>query len=62
MKSRPSPVTAFIVTLPSALTRLVMAKILLIEDEPGLVLTATDLLTGEGYEVDAATDGDSGGL
>ena len=37
-----------------------MPKILLIEDEPGLVLTATDLLTGEGYEVDSATDGEAG--
>jgi len=37
-----------------------MAPILLIEDEPGLVLTVTDLLNAEGYEVDAATDGDAG--
>ena len=35
-------------------------RILLIEDEPGLVLTLTDLLTAEGYEVDTAGDGNSG--
>ncbi|HEY7699135.1 MAG TPA: response regulator, partial [Vicinamibacteria bacterium] len=32
-------------------------KILLVEDEPGLVLTLTDRLESEGYEVDAAGDG-----
>jgi two-component system alkaline phosphatase synthesis response regulator PhoP len=36
------------------------SRILLIEDEPGLVMTVTDLLTGEGYEVESAADGDSG--
>jgi two-component system alkaline phosphatase synthesis response regulator PhoP len=36
------------------------SHILLIEDEPGLVLTITDLLAGEGYTVDSATDGVSG--
>lgn len=36
------------------------SRILLVEDEPGLVLTLTDLLAGEGYEVEAATDGPSG--
>lgn len=36
------------------------SHILLIEDEPGLVLTITDLLTAEGYSVDSATDGVSG--
>jgi two-component system, OmpR family, alkaline phosphatase synthesis response regulator PhoP len=36
------------------------SRILLIEDEPGLVLTLTDLLAGEGYDVDSATDGDTG--
>ena len=36
------------------------SHILLIEDEPGLVLTVSDLLTGEGYEVDSAGDGDAG--
>ena len=37
------------------------SRILLVEDEPGLVLTITDLLTVEGYSVEIATDG-SGGL
>jgi len=37
-----------------------MARILLIEDEPGLVLTVTDLLNAEGYDVDTATDGEAG--
>jgi two-component system alkaline phosphatase synthesis response regulator PhoP len=35
-------------------------KILLIEDEPGLRLTLTDRLRKEGYDVEAAADGDSG--
>ena len=34
--------------------------ILLIEDEPGLVLTISDLLTTESYRVETASDGDSG--
>ena len=37
-----------------------MKKILLIEDEPGIVLTLTDRLTREGYSVESATDGESG--
>ena len=37
-----------------------MKRILLIEDEPGLVLTLTDLLTSEHYDVGSATDGPSG--
>ena len=36
------------------------SRILLIEDEPGLVITVTDLLTGAGYEVDSAADGEAG--
>src|SRR2546423_15212380 len=36
------------------------SRILLVEDEPGLVLTLTDLLTAEGYAVDTAVDGDAG--
>jgi two-component system alkaline phosphatase synthesis response regulator PhoP len=36
------------------------AHILLIEDEPGLVVTLTDRLRAEGYEVTAARDGDEG--
>lgn len=35
-------------------------RVLLIEDEPGLVLTLTDRLRSEGYEVEAASDGLSG--
>src|SRR5436190_4592846 len=35
-------------------------RILIIEDERGLVLTLTDRLKAEGYEVDAATDGIAG--
>ena len=37
-----------------------MNRILLIEDEPGLVLTLTDRLTSEGYHVEAAADGEAG--
>lgn len=36
------------------------ARILLIEDEPGLVLTLTDRLTSEGYDVESALDGPTG--
>jgi two-component system alkaline phosphatase synthesis response regulator PhoP len=35
-------------------------QILLIEDEPGLVLTLTDLFRADGYEVETATDGENG--
>jgi two-component system alkaline phosphatase synthesis response regulator PhoP len=35
-------------------------RILLIEDEPDLILTLTDFLTSEGYTVDSATDGEAG--
>jgi two-component system alkaline phosphatase synthesis response regulator PhoP len=35
-------------------------RILLIEDEPGLVMTLTDRLTAEGYLVESAKDGESG--
>ena len=37
-----------------------MKRVLLVEDEPGLVLTLTDRLRSEGYEVESATDGDTG--
>ena len=37
-----------------------MKRVLLVEDEPGLVLTLTDRLRSEGYEVGAATDGHAG--
>jgi len=36
------------------------SRILLIEDEPGLVLTLSDLLAAEGYSVESATDGVTG--
>jgi len=36
------------------------SRILLIEDEPGLVLTVSDLLNTEGYEVESAADGETG--
>jgi len=35
-------------------------RILLVEDEPGLVLTLTDRLSSEGYDVTSAVDGPSG--
>jgi len=35
-------------------------RILLVEDEPGLVLTLRDRLTREGYSVDTTADGESG--
>jgi two-component system alkaline phosphatase synthesis response regulator PhoP len=34
--------------------------VLLVEDEPGLVLTLTDRLRSEGYDVSSATDGPAG--
>ena len=37
-----------------------MKRILLVEDEAGLVLTLTDRLAREGYAVESATDGESG--
>jgi two-component system, OmpR family, alkaline phosphatase synthesis response regulator PhoP len=37
-----------------------MNRILLVEDEPGLVLTLADRLTQEGYAVESAGDGESG--
>ena len=38
----------------------VQRRILVVEDEPGLVLTLTDRLKSEGYEVDAVGDGPAG--
>jgi len=35
-------------------------QILLVEDEPGLSLTVSDLLAAEGYQVDTAMDGPTG--
>ncbi len=37
-----------------------MKRLLLVEDEPGLVLTLTDRLTREGYAVTSTSDGESG--
>ena len=37
-----------------------MPRVLLVEDEPGLVMTLTDRLAAEGYEVVSAVDGESG--
>jgi two-component system alkaline phosphatase synthesis response regulator PhoP len=38
----------------------VRRRVLLVEDEPGLVMTLTDRLESEGYEVGSAPDGPSG--
>ena len=35
-------------------------RILLVEDEPGLVMTLTDRLTSEGYAVETAQDAETG--
>jgi two-component system, OmpR family, alkaline phosphatase synthesis response regulator PhoP len=35
-------------------------RILLVEDEPGLLMTLTDRLVSEGFAVETATDGESG--
>jgi two-component system alkaline phosphatase synthesis response regulator PhoP len=37
-----------------------MNPILLIEDEPGLVMTITDLLTADGHRVESVSDGEAG--
>ena len=36
------------------------SRILLVEDEPGLIITLTDRLTSEGYVVETALDGEAG--
>jgi two-component system alkaline phosphatase synthesis response regulator PhoP len=36
------------------------SRILLVEDEPGLIITLTDRLSSEGYGVETATDGEVG--
>jgi len=38
----------------------VSGRVLIVEDEPTLVLTLTDRLRAEGYEVESAETGDSG--
>ena len=35
-------------------------RVLLVEDDPGLVMALSDLLTAEGYEVESATTGTDG--
>src|SRR5919112_1797821 len=42
---------------PAQYTSTVSARVLLVEDEPGLVLTLTDRLTAEGYRVESVTNG-----
>ena len=37
-----------------------MTRVLLVEDEPGLILTLQDRLENEGYEVEVAEDGEKG--
>jgi two-component system, OmpR family, alkaline phosphatase synthesis response regulator PhoP len=37
-----------------------MSRLLLVEDEPGLVMTLTDRLLAEGYDVESATDAPTG--
>ena len=37
-----------------------MKRLLLVEDEPGLVLTLTDRLVREGYAIETSSDGESG--
>ncbi len=44
--------------MPSAATA--STRVLIVEDEPGLVLTLSDRLKSEGYDVHAASDGPSG--
>ena len=39
------------------MTLLQTARILLVEDEPALVITLTDMLKGEGYRVESSTNG-----
>src|SRR5262249_52705801 len=46
--------------LASVVSRDMGKRILLVEDEPGLVLTLNDRLTSEGYDVDTERDGEAG--
>ena len=41
-------------------TSLAKGRVLLVEDEPSLVLTLSDRLLSEGYAVESATDGETG--
>jgi two-component system alkaline phosphatase synthesis response regulator PhoP len=45
---------------PSPVSATPRARVLLVEDEPALVLTLTDRLRSEGYDVDSAADGEAG--
>ena len=62
VRSEPSQGTEFVIRLPAAPPemRKMSSRILLIEDEPGLVLTISDLLAMEGYAVESAADGEAG--
>lgn len=42
------------------MTTAIPKRVLLVEDEPGLVLTLTDRLKSDGYEVGTASDGHAG--
>ena len=53
-RGRPTP------ALMAQVAGLPAKRVLLVEDEPGLVLTLTDRLNSEGYVVASATDGPSG--
>src|SRR5262245_57562612 len=37
-----------------------MSRVLVVEDEPGLVMALSQRLTGEGYEIETARDGERG--
>jgi len=53
--------TEFVIRIPAAPPEVQEnSRILLIEDEPGLVMTVYDLLTAEGYDVQSAGDGEEG--
>src|SRR5579863_8184721 len=64
----PSPLQMRLHTEPNSssvcrphITRNIMSsRILLVEDEPGLVVTLTDLLRAEGYEIETAAEGPTG--
>ena len=45
---------------PGVVDSRMSSRLLLVEDEPGLVMTLTDRLIAEGYEVESATDAPSG--
>lgn len=47
------------ISSPAAGTPRSRARLLLVEDEPSLVVTLSDRLRAEGYAVDVASDGDS---